>query len=315
MNYKLLTFLLLLFNFSYASFQEVKIGKIDSYYEDKITEDELREIIDEIEETLESQLDMDIFDYSNSGKPIDILYLPASKLEQRISRKIEKLRIKGNRIEKLRIDFSNKEKKIDDFKKEIEAKNTVLNKKVKQYNDYIKEQNRNPSKTKQKYNAIQKEVKSRQSKLNTAIKKYKKEQAHFKRLVLSYNNKGFSYNNSIREFSRLKKEVETMSRKFRKVKGVTIEAKEITLKTYTKNGQRVKERSVNHIMNKIEIYGFESHAELKAILAHEIGHLVGIPHIEVNGALMNPILQENQIYELSLTPDDIDNFENNFNLQ
>jgi len=315
MNYKLLTFLLLLFNFSYASFQEVKIGKIDSYYEDKITEDELREIIDEIEETLESQLDMDIFDYSNSGKPIDILYLPASKLEQRISRKIEKLRIKGNRIEKLRIDFSNKEKKIDAFKKEIEAKNTVLNKKVKQYNDYIKEQNRNPSKTKQKYNAIQKEVKSRQSKLNTAIKKYKKEQAHFKRLVLSYNNKGFSYNNSIREFSRLKKEVETMSRKFRKVKGVTIEAKEITLKTYTKNGQRVKERSVNHIMNKIEIYGFESHAELKAILAHEIGHLVGIPHIEVNGALMNPILQENQIYELSLTPDDIDNFENNFNLQ
>jgi len=313
MNFNLLiTVLILLFNFSYASFQEVRIGKIDAYYEDKITQEELREIIDEIEETLETQLDMDIFDYSQSGKPIDILYVPASKMEQRINKKLEKLRIKSARIEKLRIGFSKKENEIDLFQKEIKAKNAVLNKKVKRYNDYITVQNGNISKTKREYDAIQKEARSRQLKLNTAIKKFKKEQRKFKRLVLSYNNKGFSYNNSIREFARLKKEVETMSRSFRKVKGVTIEAQEITLKTYTKNGQRIKERSVNHIMNKIEIYGFESREELKAILAHEIGHLVGIPHINVKDALMNPILQGSQIEELLLTPEDITNFNEYF---
>ncbi len=312
MNYKTLLLYFFLFNFSYASFQEVRIGKIDAYYEDKITKDELRDILDEIEETLESQLDMDIFDYSNSGKVIDILYVPASKLEQRINKKIEKLHIKRNRIDKLRSDFSNKENEIDAFKKEIEAKNSVLNQKVKQYNDYIKEQNRNKIKTKKEFDLIQKEAKSRQSKLNIAIKKYKKDQQRFRRLVLSYNNKGFSYNNSIREFMRLKKEVETMSRSFRKIKGVTIEEQEITLKTYIKNGQRIKERSVNNIMNKIEIYGFESREELKAILAHEIGHLVGIPHINVKGALMNPLLQESQKYELHLTPEDITNFNEYF---
>ena len=312
MSYKILLLYFFLFNFSYASFQEVRIGKIDAYYEDKITKVELREILDEIEETLESQLDMDIFDYSNSGKVIDILYVPASKLEQRINKKIEKLHIKRNRIDKLRSDFSNKENEIDAFKKEIEAKNSVLNQKVKQYNDYIKEQNRNKIKTKKEFDLIQKEAKSRQSKLNIAIKKYKKDQQRFRRLVLSYNNKGFSYNNSIREFMRLKKEVETMSRSFRKIKGVTIEAQEITLKTYIKNGQRIKERSVNNIMNKIEIYGFESHEELKAILAHEIGHLVGIPHINIKGALMNPILQENQKYKLHLIPEDITNFKEYF---
>ena len=312
MNYKLLALLLLLFNFSYASFQEVRIGKIDAYYEDKLSEDSLREIIDEIEETFESQLDMDIFDYSQSGKIIDILYVPASKLERRINKKIEKLHMKRNRIEKLGTDFSNKEKEIDAFKKEIDAKNTVLNQKVKQYNDYIKEQNKNKAKTKKEFEFIQKEAKSRQSKLNTAIKKFKKDQRRFRRLTLSYNNKGHSYNNSIREFMRLKKEVETMSRSFRKVKGVTIEAQEITLKTYIKNGQRIKERSVNSIMNKIEIYGFENLAELKAILAHEIGHLVGIPHINVEGALMNPLLQESQKYELHLTPEDIENFNEYF---
>jgi len=312
MNYKTLLLCFFLFNFSYASFQEVRIGKIDAYYKDKITKDELREILDEIEKTLEIQLDMDIFEYSNSGKVIDILYVPASKLEQRINKKIEKLHIKRKRIAKLRKNFSNKEDEIDAFKKEIEAKNSVLNQKVNQYNDYIKEQNKNKAKTKKEYNAIQKEAKSRQSRLNIAIKKYKKDQQSFRRLVLSYNNKGFSYNNSIREFMRLRKEVETLSRSFRKIKGVTIEEQEITLKTYIKNGQRIKERSVNNIMNKIEIYGFESREELKAILAHEIGHLVGIPHINVKGALMNPLLQESQKYELHLTPEDITNFNEYF---
>ena len=47
-------------------------------------------------------------------------------------------------------------------------------------------------------------------------------------------------------------------------------------------------------------------------LIHEIAHLVGIPHINVKDALMNPILQQNQINELSLTKSDILNFKKNF---
>lgn len=65
-------------------------------------------------------------------------------------------------------------------------------------------------------------------------------------------------------------------------------------------------------MNKIEIYGFESLSELKAILAHEIAHLVGVPHIQEQGALMNPILQKNQKQNLNLTYDDILNFKEHF---
>jgi predicted Zn-dependent protease len=52
--------------------------------------------------------------------------------------------------------------------------------------------------------------------------------------------------------------------------------------------------------------------ELKAIIAHEIGHLVGIPHISDKGALMNPILQENQKRRLELTNADIKNFNKYF---
>ena len=65
-------------------------------------------------------------------------------------------------------------------------------------------------------------------------------------------------------------------------------------------------------MDKIEIYGFDDLNSLKAILAHEIGHLVGVGHIEQQGALMNPILQENQIANLELTPADMEEFEKSF---
>jgi len=103
-----------------------------------------------------------------------------------------------------------------------------------------------------------------------------------------------------------------MNRGFKKVKGNAIGLKQVTSKVFYKNGKRVKEKSVKNIMNKIEVYGFESKNELKAILAHEIAHLVGIPHIEVKDALMNPILQKNQINQLSLTQSDISNFKKNF---
>ena len=41
-------------------------------------------------------------------------------------------------------------------------------------------------------------------------------------------------------------------------------------------------------------------------------HLVGVPHIEVNGALINPLLQNNQLNKLALTKEDIESFKNNF---
>jgi len=313
MNYKILFTFLLLFNFSYASFQELKIGEIDRYYKDQITHEELRDIIDEIEELFESQLQMNIFDYSNTGKPIDILYLPASKLEERINKKIEKLNIKKTKIDKLKEKFKLNEKNIDTLRANAQKKNLTLNKQIDSYNIYINKLNEEKIKTKQRYNQVKAESKKRKIELDKAISSFKKEQQYFKNAILKHNNKSHNYNARVRDFYRLKKEIETLNKNFRKTKGVTITAKEIMLKTYYKNGQKVKEKSVREVMNKIEIYGFESIKELKVILAHEIGHLVGIPHIQVKGALMHPIIQESQVEELFLTDADIEVFNDNFN--
>ena len=148
--------------------------------------------------------------------------------------------------------------------------------------------------------------------MDTILKVFKKEQRYLQKQITSYNNKIYSYNNYIREFRRVEKEIETLSRNFKKVQGVTIGITEITLKTLYENGEKVKKRSINRSMKKIEIYGFDNLDDLKVILAHEIGHLVGIPHINVKGALMNPILQKNQKNDFYLLPEDIKNFIDNF---
>ena len=83
-------FLILSFTtFSYASFEKIRIGKIDNHYKNKINEQEFRNILNEIEYIFESELNMNVFDYSEEGKVIDIIYIPPSKLEQRINKKTD----------------------------------------------------------------------------------------------------------------------------------------------------------------------------------------------------------------------------------
>ena len=65
---KIISSILILTTFSYASFEKIRIGKIDDHYKDKINKQEIRNILNEIEYLFESQLDMNIFDYSSDGK-------------------------------------------------------------------------------------------------------------------------------------------------------------------------------------------------------------------------------------------------------
>lgn len=295
-----------------ASFETVKVGIIDRYYSSKISKDELKSIILDIESTLETQLNVDVFDYSSNGKPINLLYVSASKLERRLDAKLQKLKSKQRQIEQLQDYFKKNQKSVLNSKKEFEKRNTFLNKKIKKFNSYVKSINKRKSLSSSEYKKIKAEIDTKKRKLDRQIKKLKKDKNIIKRAVNKYNNNIRSYNFKVREYHRINKEIETLSRGFKKVKGRTFGMKEIKTKTYYKDGQKIEEKIETNKMDKIEIYGFESKDELKAVLAHEILHLVGIPHIQNENALMNPIMQKNQIRNLSLTYDDIVNFDENF---
>jgi predicted Zn-dependent protease len=98
----------------------------------------------------------------------------------------------------------------------------------------------------------------------------------------------------------------------KEVKGVAKGYTKTVLKTVYKDGKQYRTKETKNYMEKIEIYGFDNLEQLKTILAHEILHLVGVGHIDTKGALMNLILQENQVKNLHLTSEDIKNFQNSF---
>ena len=309
---KIIPLLLIFFSFTFASYEKIKIGKIDNYYQNKINEQEIRNMLNEIEYLFESKLDMNIFDYSQNGKAIDILYVPASKLEQRMEKKQEKLKRKKEKIEKIQNDLPSKLEKINIMKKYLEEDKNILNKKIQSLNDYVKEINKQKRFPKDELDRIKKYIKVEKKKIKDVSNKFKRSERKLQSDLNFYNQKVRLQNNLIREFNRLNTELERISRSFKIVKGNTLGTKEVTSKVFYKDGKRIKEKSVRNIMNKIEIYGFDSKNELKVILAHEIAHLVGIPHIEVEDALMNPILQKSQINQLSLTRSDIINFKEYF---
>lgn len=299
-------------SFSCASYEKVAIGKIDDYYKDKITKKELEQIIKEIEYIFESTLKKNIFDYSIDGKPIDILYVPNTQLEDKISKKLELIKKKKEKIEELQEYFPSKKREIEISQDDLNGQIKVINQKVEDLNSYIKNVNSRKNVTKEEYSKIEEYVKNEKFGINSYLKEKDKSYQNLQNILNSYNQKVVAFNNLVRESNSLIKELESLGRDIKTVNGRTFGMKETVLKTYYKDGKEVKESTTTNSMNKIEIYNFNSLEHLKVILAHEIAHLVGVPHIDDEGALMNPILQENQKNRLHLTSEDIENFRKNF---
>jgi hypothetical protein len=310
--FKIIIIAFVLCTFSFSSYEEVRIGSIDRYYKNKISKEELIVMLEEIEQQFESQLGFNVFDYANSGKPIDIIYVPPLQLETRITRKLQLLKQKKVKLDNAKKDFSQEQNIITRKQRTLNNKTKKINKEITSLNNYISNANKTKNYSKNEYSKIKKYVQDKQKYINAKRTELKREKILFQKEFNKYNRKVFSYNNLIREHNRLSKEIIRLSRSVRKVKGRTFGYQEVSLKTYYKDGRKIKKKSVQNSMNKIEIYGFDSKNQLKAVLAHEIGHLVGIPHINAKNSLMHPILQENQINALYLIPSDIRNFKKNF---
>ena len=312
MIYKIIFFTLFMFTFSNAAIQEVQIGTIDDYYTSKIKKTELKKILNEIEIQFESQLGFDVFNYADSGKPIDIIYLPPLKLEKQIFNKTKILERKKNKIDDLRKFFPDEQKRIEVYQQSLKKFASHINEITITLNTYIIKANKQRNYDSAEYKSRQMYVDRKQNRIKREIKNLRKERRVLRRMLDNYNKKIFTMNNLLRDYNMLSNQITRMARNIKKVKGKTFGVKEVTLKTYYKDGKKVKERSVKTSMEKIEIYGFESKKKLKAVLAHEIGHLVGMPHINVKNALMHPILQKNQIEKITLITADIRNFKRNF---
>ena len=312
-NLKFFVLIFLLLASVQAKYQSVYIGNIDPHYKNKISKKELRNILNEIELQFETQLGYNVFDYSTHGKPINIVYIQASYKKQKILNKQKKSQAMKKNIQAFSYTLEAQNKQLKVARKSVKTKYSLLNHDINSLNTYIKQCNNRNTMSKATHDTLKKEITQKQNSLKKRTLALNKEKNNLNKKIAETQNKTHSYNALIRRYNRLQREIERLSNNFVEVKGITKSNTMTHYKTTIKNGKRSTTTTRNTTMQKIEIYDFEDAKTLKVILAHELGHLVGVAHINVAGALMNPRLQDKQKEHLSLSYDDIRGFDRAFN--
>ncbi|XPV70507.1 MAG: matrixin family metalloprotease [Halarcobacter sp.] len=308
MNLKALLIVILFLNLCYANTQKVTIGTIAWQYKDIISKEKLEEIVFEIEQEFESKLNTNLFDYSENGIPINLIYIPATKLEQNILSKNKIISQLLEEINKNKSYISDGKKQMYSLRNSFKKENTILNNRIKKLNGFIKSIKKQKNISMQEYKQAKQYVKKERDIINSEIKRVKIEHKNVSLSIKDFNKKISSYNNLIQKYNSNIRDLEAMTRGFKKIKGKTFMYKKVITKNIYKDGKTRKQKEEKNYMSKIEIYGFDNLKELKAVIAHEIGHLLGVPHINSKNALMNPIIQKKQLENFSLTYDDVEAF-------
>ncbi len=307
LSLKKLLFLLLISSSVFAKFQTVSIGTIDKEYQNILSKEQIYTILMQIQEQFKTQLGYDVFAYKKDGKPINIVYLKPSIKKRKIIKNNQELIHLKEKISKLQIQREKEQLNINQEQKELNKKYRQYNKKVNALNSYIKrinDKNKNGL-NKDEYNKVKIYTSVEQKKIKRESKRLKREKKQFHKDFNRLKQRTTHYNYLVQKYNRLIRDTQDLSKNFIEVKGITTGQIKTTYTSTQKNGKKSMSKHKDITMDKIEIYDFETLAKFKVVLAHELGHLVGVEHIHVQGALMNPFIQDNQVQELFLTPLDI----------
>ncbi|MDD2358316.1 MAG: matrixin family metalloprotease [Thiovulaceae bacterium] len=293
-----------------AQFQQVRIGEISSKYKDSLSQKQLHDLIQEIKVQFERQLGYSVFEYSPSGLPINILFANESQRKKLLRRYKEDLTSTQNQIEQLDKHIADERGLFDKDTQTLKEVSDRLNRSIADLNSYIAKTNSTVSSlSKEQYQTLKQNIDAQQSNLKKEKKVFEQMRAGHNRDIREFNRMISRHNSLTRQYNSLVIRIESLSDSILEVKGKTIGKNITTVKTYTQDGKQIVQKENYSDMEKIEIYGFDGNMnQLKAVLAHEIGHLVGVNHIKNKGALMNPLLQSNQIEKMTLTPDDMKAF-------
>lgn len=275
--------------FLYGQVEKIKVGSIDPHFSTILSKEILKSLLKNIEQELESQVGANLFDISNDGKPVNIVFVNRSNRKIAIERNLSNSKKLQEKLENIQNILPQLEEEIVVKQSEVEFLNQNINTKIEKLNNYIENENQKQH-TQEEYEKISNFVKDEQQNIKKEKNFYQQKLMKYKGLVGQYNQKITNYNMIVRNYNRIRREIENLSKSFKETKGAAIGYIETTLKTIYKDGKFQREKTITSSMDRIEIYGFENLQELKVILAHEIGHLIGVAHIDTKGALMNPVL-------------------------
>lgn len=289
-------FLTYLYNPSYPAFasnqpvpcQEpltYRLGAIDNRY--NISHEQLADIMTEVETIWATALDKDLLDYRKDGRvAINLVYSEDQERtdeERRFSKRIE---LKGDLITVVRRQY-------EQLKNRFEEKRAKFRKRLADYNRSAKSHNRQLKEWDDK-RSVPASVRERLQQEERALQQKKAE-----------------INRMQQNLELLRKQTNTRSRELNKL----IEQQNEMIAEYNNQFGTVRKFDQGRYIKQgshenINIYQFGNHAQLKTVLTHEAGHALGLGHVDNPESVMYKLMEEQNIFDLHLTEEDISAIKN-----
>lgn len=256
------------------------IGSIDSRFE--INGDELRDVMRKVEELWESSLERDLLNYSENGEvAIHLIYSEEQqrtaeerRLSERIQRNKRQVDMLEGELKRLKESYQSRQQEL---KKSLSDYTAAVNK----FNDTIEKWNKRGGVPQSEKSTIER-MRRKIDRLETEINRKEQNAEMVRRRA---NAKTDQINRLIQTQNRM---VDAYNERFG-------ESRKFDQGRYIRNGEE----------QRINIYQFGNLAELKTVLAHESGHAFGLNHVENPKSVMYPIMAQQNIFNLSLSEEDL----------
>jgi hypothetical protein len=251
-------------------------GVLDERHD--ITNEELREIMNQVEEIWEDNSEYNLFEYKEDAAfKINFIFDSRQErilLNKRLDSQLFELKKSQKSIFSEHTTLTDKYESLwDEYSDDLKD----FEKDIKKYNEDIKYWNDKGGAPEKEYNKLldegkklsekQEGLEDAQKKINKLVKKINKLANQGEFLIDEYNNKVTTYN--------------------------------------SKFGTSKRFSQGEYFGDKINVYQFRDEADLILTLAHEFGHALNIDHVQNSTSLMYYLMQDQDLNNLKLTTDDL----------
>lgn len=257
-----------------------QVGEIDERF--NISEERMTEVLRNISRAWSEAVGAEVMKYSNDGEiQVNLVYDSEQQITDRELQYRERLSREEQEISRLEAEHQQMTEQFDQKTTDYRHDSADLQQKIDQMNEWVNEQNSAGGFTEDKLDLFKEreaQINRKANELNYRAEQLSVRAKEINRFMDNLNDKIDQKNQLIKEYNN------TFSGTRRFTQG-----------TYQWVGNR----------RWINVYQFASQRELELVLAHEMGHAIGIEHVDNPQSVMHHLMGSQAGPELQFTDEDI----------